>query len=273
VPLIAPFDPWQSRICTCLPKLTLNPYTGCDHNCVYCYAQTYIPRFHTVRPKRDLLKRLEREAPKLNGEIISLSNSSDPYPRVERDVGLTREVLRTLASNCCRIQIITKSTLVARDADVLRGAPATIALTVTTDDDDISRILEPNVPEPSERLKTIETLVKQEIPVIVRMDPIIPCVNNDCEALIEKIASNRDWKRFSQAFPNVAQKLAPLYWRQGERMGGCVMLPRDLRLKILSNVRKVALRCGLQFGVCREGLSELNTAPCDGSWLLPRIAR
>ena len=287
MPLITLFDPWQSNICTCPRKLTLNPYTGCDHNCVYCYAQSYIPRFHLCRPKKNLLKCLSREAAKLKGETISLSNSSDPYPRIEGEVGLTRETLKTLARNWCQIQIITKSTLVARDADILREAPATVALTITTDDDDIAKILEPNAPKPSERLKTVETLVKQGILVSVRIDPIIPFVNSEFNSLVEKIASfgvkhitvstykarNRDWKRFSQALPDVAEKLAPLYWSQGEHIGGCVLLPRGLRQKLLNGIRCAALHYGLQFAVCREGLSELNTATCDGSWQLPVIAR
>jgi DNA repair photolyase len=238
------------------------------------------------RPKKDLLKRLAREAAKLKGETISLSNSSDPYPRIECDAGLTRETIKTLARSCCRIQIITKSTLVARDADILREAPATVALTITSDNDNIARILEPNAPKPSERLKTIETLTRQGIPVSVRIDPIIPYVNSECNLLIENIASfgvkhvtvstykarNRDWKRLVQAWPDVAEKLAPLYWSQGEHAGGCMMLPTGLRFKLLSSVRLAALRCGLQFAVCREGLGDLSTATCDGSWLLPRIA-
>ena len=287
MPVITAFDPWQSSICTCPKKLTLNPYTGCDHNCVYCYAQSYVPRFHLCRPKQNLLKRLAREAAKLKGETISLSNSSDPYPRIERETGLTRETLKALAHSSCRIQIITKSTLVARDADILREAPATVAMTITTDDDDTARILEPNAPKPSERLKAVETIARQGIPVSVRIDPIIPGVNSECNSLMEKIASfgvkhitvstykarNRDWKRFSQALPDVAEKLKPLYWSQGEHVGGCVLLPRDLRLKLLTDIRRAALHHGLQFAVCREGLSELNTATCDGSWQLLGLAR
>ncbi len=285
--LITPFDPWQSGLCTCPKKLTLNPYTGCDHNCIYCYAQTYIPHFHHCRPKENLLKRLERETQELRGETVSLSNSSDPYPRMEHEGRLTRETLKMLARSQCRIQIITKSTLVARDADILKEAPATVALTITTDDDYVSRTLEPNAPSPSERLKIAETLMRQGIPTSVRIDPIIPYVNCKCSGLLKKITSlgvrhvtvstykprNRDWKSFSKALPDAAKKLAPLYWSQGEHSGGCVLLPKYMRFKLLSDVRHEALRLGLQFAVCREGLGELNTVPCDGSWLLPKIAR
>ena len=206
---------------------------------------------------------------------------------MEKEAGLTRETLRSLAHSDCRIQIITKSTLVARDADILREAPATVALTITTDDDNVAKAIEPNAPAPSERLKTVEALVRKGIAVTVRIDPVIPFINDDNAELIGRIADlgvkhvtvstyktrSRDWRRFAAALPTAAEKLKPLYWSQGERANGCVLLPRDFRLKLLSDVRSSALRCGLEFAVCREGLSQLNTAVCDGSWLLPKVAR
>jgi DNA repair photolyase len=287
LPLITGFDPWQSSLCTCPPKLTLNPYTGCDHNCVYCYAQNYIPNFTECRPKKDLLKRLEREAAKLKGETISLSNSSDPYPRMEKEAGLTRECLRILAENDCRIQIITKSALVARDADILKETHTTVAMTITTDNGETAKEMEPNAPTPTERLRTLKILAKKGIAIAVRIDPIIPFVNEDYAELIDTVASlgvkhvtasmykprQRDWQRFAAVMPKVAEKLKPLYWSQGEHANGCVLLPKELRLNLLSNVRHLVLRHGMRFAVCREGLSELNTAACDGSWLLTKFAR
>ena len=60
--ILNPFDPWKSRLCTCPSKLSLNPYTGCPHGCLYCYARSYIPHFSCCRPKADLPRRLDREA-------------------------------------------------------------------------------------------------------------------------------------------------------------------------------------------------------------------
>ena len=285
VPLITRFDPWQSSQCTCPPKLTFNPYTGCSHSCVYCYASSYIPRFADCRPKKDLLKRLEREAAKLKGETVSMSNSSDPYPPMERELGLMRECLQILSRSRCRIQVVTKSTLVARDADLLSEAAATVALTVTTDSDDLAKQLEPQAPSPTERLKTVETLVGKGVPVSVRIDPIIPFVNDTPAKLIAKLAclgvkhvtastykvKRGNWKRFSNAMPELAEKLEPLYFPEGERANSYALLPKDLRLKLLTNVRCMALSNGIKFAVCREGLSQLNTARCDGSWLLPKM--
>jgi DNA repair photolyase len=282
VPLISSFDPWRSSMCTCPPKLTLNPYSGCDHQCVYCYASSYIPSFSDCRPKKDLLQNLKREAAKLKGEIVSISNSSDPYPRVEANAGWTRKCLEILAESNCRIQIITKSNIVVRDDDLLCRTPSTVALTITTDDEDIAKLLEPRAPSPSERLKAAEDLINKDIPVSVRIDPVIPFVNDKPEKLVATIASigvkhitsstykikPDNWHRFSAAMPEAAEKLKLLYFQQGEKIGGNTLLPRDLRLKLMENVRSLAMANGMKFGVCREDLSQLNTAACDGSWLL-----
>jgi len=282
VALISEFDPWHSALCTCPPKLTFNPYTGCDHGCIYCYASSYIPRFSSCRPKKNLIPRLRREAAKLKGEIISIANSSDPYPNREEKTCLTRECLEALAKSNCRIQIVTKSTLVVRDIDLLRKIPSMVSFTITTDNDDTARLLEPQAPHPSERLEAIASLIRNGIPTSARIDPIIPFVNDNTESLIEKLASSGirhvtcstykvrpdNWQRLSKAYPELATKLRPLYFEKGERISGHVYLPKDLRLELMRNVKTCAERNGLEFGTCREGLGFLNTAPCDGSWLI-----
>jgi len=282
VGLLAKFDPWRSRLCTCPPKLTFNPYTGCDHACVYCYASSYIPKFFSCRPKKDLLLRLEREAAKLDGEIISISNSSDPYPTIEAEKRLTRQCLEILSRSNCKIQIITKSNLVVRDIDLLKKFPSMVALTVTMDEDHLSRVLEPHAPPSSERLEAVERLVEEGIPTSVRIDPIIPYVNENPESLMERIASlgvkhvtcstykvkMDNWQRLKLVLPQIAEKLKPLYFEKGERIGGYLYLPKDLRLRLMENLAVMAKKYGLRFGVCREGFSHLNTAQCDGSWLL-----
>jgi len=274
-------------MCTCPPKLTFNPYTGCDHNCVYCYASSYIPQFASCRPKKGLLDRLRREAVKLKGETVSVANSSDPYPRIEATAGLTRRCLEILAENNCQIQIITKSNLVIRDDDILSKTPSTVALTITTLDAEVAKLLEPNAPPPAERLNAAEDLISKGIPVSVRIDPIIPLVNDQPEKLVSTLASigvkhvtsstykvkPDNWRRFSAVMPAVAEKLKPLYFKQGEKIGGNTLLPRDLRFKLLKNIRDLTTANKMKFGVCREDLPRLNTAACDGSWLLNTESR
>jgi DNA repair photolyase len=282
VTLISKFDPWRSPLCICPAKLTLNPYTGCDHACVYCYASSYIPRFFNCRPKKDLVSRLRRECRNLKGEIISMSNSSDPYPNLESKTGLTRQCLEIMSTCNCRIQIITKSSLVTRDIDILKKTASTVSMTITTDNDALAKLLEPNATSPSERLKAVETLIEKGIPTSVRIDPIIPFLNDDPENLIKTLSSlgvkhvtgstykiRRDnWRRFSQALPETAEKLRPLYFSEGEKIGGSVLLPRDLRLRLMRSMSTLAAKYGMKFGTCREDLAFLNTAACDGSWLI-----
>ncbi len=178
--------------------------------------------------------------------------------------------------------MITKSTLITRDTDLLGIVPSTVALTVTTDDENMAKLLEPHAPSPTERLKTVETLTSKAIPVCVRVDPIIPFVNDNPEKLIATVASMGvkhvttstykakpdNWRRLATAMPQVAEKIEPLYFEHGEKIGGYTLLPTDLRLKLLKNIRRLAVENGMKFGVCREGLAQLNTAACDGSWLL-----
>jgi DNA repair photolyase len=286
VPLISIFDPWRSGLCTCPPKLTFNPYTGCDHGCVYCYSSSYIPNFKDCHPKKDLLEMLRREATKLNGETISIANSSDPYPRIEATAGLTRRCLEILGESNCKIQIITKSNIVARDDDLLAKLPATVALTITTIDDGLAKIIEPNAPAPSLRLRAAQDLIKAGVPVSVRIDPIIPTLNEPQE-LISTLAAigvkhvtcstykakADNWMRLSTAMPKLAERIKSLYFVLGERVGGSILMAKDTRFKILKSVRDLAVENGLKFGVCREGLPQLNTAACDGSWLMPKRER
>jgi DNA repair photolyase len=282
VALISKFDPWRSPLCTCPPKLTFNPYTGCDHHCVYCYASSYIPKFFDCRPKKDLISKLEREALKLKGETVSIANSSDPYPNLEEKIGLTRKCLEILSQRNCKVQIITKSNIVIRDIDLLRKLPSMVSLTITTDDDNVAEIIEPNAPPPSKRLQAVEALIAKDIPTSVRIDPVIPFVNDNAECLIKKLASigvkhitastykikQDNWQRFSLAMPKAAEKLKPLYFKKGEKIGRYLYLPMGLRLKIMEKLGHIAKQNGLKFGTCRESLSHLNTAQCDGSWLL-----
>lgn len=267
--------------------MTFNPYTGCDHECVYCYASSYVPNFSKCRQKKRLLQRLQQEARKLKGETISIANSSDPYPGLEAKNELTRGSLKILVNSDCRIQIVTKSDLVVRDKDLLSKVPSTVSLTITTDDVKLARLLEPQAPPPELRLRAAEDLTNKGIPVCVRIDPIIPFINDQPKKLVTTLASigvkhvtsstyklkPDNWRRLSNALPNKAEKLKPLYFKQGDKMGGNRLLPRDFRFKLMKKIRDLVASNGMQFGVCREGLAELNTASCDGSWLLDAYPR
>jgi DNA repair photolyase len=280
--LITPFDPWESKLCTCPKKLTLNPYTGCSHGCLYCYASSYVQDFYHARPKKNLIPQLEKEAIELEGELISIANSSDPYPPTELALGITRKCLQILSKHHCKIQLVTKSSLVTRDIDILKKTPSIVSMTITTEDNKLAKLLEPLAPPPSKRFKAVSKLLQNGIPVSVRIDPLIPIINDDPERLVRKLASigvshvtcstykakHDNWKRVAQAFPMAAKSLSTLYFDKGERKGRTLYLPRSIRKGILEKAKEFVEEEGMRFACCREGFPQLNSATCDGSWLI-----
>jgi DNA repair photolyase len=157
-----------------------------------------------------------------------------------------------------------------------------VSMTITTDDDRVAGLIEPGAPSPSERLEALAFLKRTGVPTSVRVDPVIPLLNDEPESLIRKVASlgiehvtsstlkvtSRNWKTISDAVPDVADRLRPLYFERGQKIGRQFYLPKELRLELLKKVGFLVQKHGMRFGTCREGLTCLNTAACDGSWLL-----
>jgi DNA repair photolyase len=159
-----------------------------------------------------------------------------------------------------------------------------VAVSVTTNNDDVSKKLEPNAPSSSARIKAIETLIQRGIPICVRIDPVIPLLNDNPKDLIETLASlgvkhitsstykvkPDNWKRFSINFPEIAEQLELLYFEKGEKISGYQYLPKEMRFNLMKKVKELTENNDMKFGTCREGLSQLNSATCDGSWLICR---
>lgn len=282
--ILNPFDPWKSRLCTCPSKLSLNPYTGCPHGCLYCYASSYIPNFRTCRPKTDLPRRLAREAARVpQGRLVAMSNSSDPYPPMEEKLCLSRNCLEILRARGLAVQVVTKSCLVARDAQLLAGMRACVAITLTTLDDSISRSLESGASLPGQRLKAMEKLAALGVPVSARIDPIIPGINDaEIDDLVSAVsragalhitsstykARPGGLKRIMNAFPEQGAALQRLF-AGGEMMAGSLYLPSELRMDLMERIAASAEVEGLTFSSCREGSAPAPGINCDGSHLLP----
>jgi len=281
--ILKSFDPWNSPWCTCPAKLSLNPYTGCPHGCLYCYAASYIPRFSECRPKADLLKRLAREIAKVDpGTLVAIANSSDPYPPAEKALGLTRGCLEMLRKGEMRVQMVTKSDLVCRDFDLLAEMRASVSITITTLQNDISRDLEPSAPLPKKRLQTIEHLRRLNIPVSARIDPVIPGINEAeleelviaaCRSGAQHIISSTykarpdSLRRLACSFPFQTDRLKALY-KGGERVGRSIYLPMEMREKLMRRAERAATRQGVTFSTCREGMPPKEAVSCDGSHLI-----
>ncbi|MBK9586506.1 MAG: PA0069 family radical SAM protein [Alphaproteobacteria bacterium] len=171
------------------PGVMLNPYRGCEHGCIYCFARPnheYLGLsagldFESkifVKTDAPALLRKELNAKKWTPQMIALSGVTDCYQPVERKLKLTRQCLEVLAEFKNPVGLITKNHLITRDLDILQdmarwnGAAAYISL--TTLDADLQKIMEPRTSPPKARLRAIETLAKAGIPVGVMTAPIIP---------------------------------------------------------------------------------------------------
>ena len=180
-------------------SLSINPYRGCEHGCVYCYARpshAYIDLspgldFETrIRYKPNAAQLLERElsAPGYRCEPITLGANTDPYQPAEAELGIVRRLLAVCLRRRQPISIITKSALVLRDADLLEEMAALrlaqVFLSVTTLDDELKRRLEPRTASGAARLRAVAHLSGRGVPVGVLVAPVIPMIN---DAEIERI--------------------------------------------------------------------------------------
>jgi DNA repair photolyase len=282
--IIKPFDPWRSPLCTCPKKFSLNPYTGCAHGCIYCYA-TYIPNFYSPRRKKDLIKKVKEDLKKIpEGSIISISNSSDPYQPLEEKYKDFRECLKLFLNYNFKILIITKSDLVLRDIDLLKKLKSAVTITITTLKKEILKKLEPNTPPSEIRFEALKILEENGILTGLRLDPIFPYLTEDeIEEIVKKakevkikhiVASTfkmkfDSLKRFEKAFPKEAKKLMPLYFKEGQKIKNSWYLPKSLREKLIKRVKKICQKYQIPFASCREGFLKFQTSKsCDGSHLI-----
>ena len=168
---------------------SVNPYRGCEHGCIYCYARPthewlgfsagldFESRL-VVKEQAPELLRQELSSPKWTPQTLTLSGVTDAYQPVERRLQLTRRCLEVLVEFRNPVAIVTKSQLVLRDTDLLseltRYQAAAVFLSVTSLDGDLARVLEPRAPQPHARLAAIEGLARAGIPVGVMVAPVIP---------------------------------------------------------------------------------------------------
>jgi DNA repair photolyase len=182
-------------------EASINPYRGCEHGCVYCYARPG-HAFLGLSPGLDFETRLFAKmeaAALLEAELarpgyrcapIAIGTVTDAWQPVERRLRLTRGCLEVLARTRHPVSLVTKSSLVERDLDLLgpmaRDGLACAMVTVTTLDPALSRILEPRAPAPWRRLETIRRLAGAGVPVGVSLAPIVPFVNEpEIEAILD----------------------------------------------------------------------------------------
>ena len=183
---------------------SINPYRGCEHGCVYCYARPshgYLGLsagldFETrlfFKPEAARLLRAELARPGYRPRPIALGSNTDPYQPAERRLQLTRQILEVLAAHGHPLTIVTKSAAVVRDIDILAPMSARrlakVFVSVTTLDRDLARRLEPRASSPQRRLAAIRDLAAAGVKVGVMTAPIIPALtDHEVEALLEAAA-------------------------------------------------------------------------------------
>jgi DNA repair photolyase len=184
---------------------SINPYRGCEHGCIYCFARpthAYLGLspgldFETkllVKPEAAKLLEAELRKPSYKPQVIAMGTNTDPYQPIEREWRVTRSILQVLADFKNPVGIVTKSSLIARDIDILAPMAAEglakVFLSVTTLDRKLARAMEPRAATPQKRLETIRVLSAAGIPTGVMTAPIIPALNDDEMESILTAAAN-----------------------------------------------------------------------------------
>src|SRR5215213_9143487 len=183
---------------------TVNPYRGCEHGCIYCFARPYHEYlgyscgldFETkIIAKFDAAELLKRElaSPKWNGEPIVMSAITDIYQPIEHKLGIARQCLQVLAECGQPVSTMTKGALVLRDIDLWQKLGAVnagrVTVTLVTLDDELAKKLEPRAASPMRRLHVLRELVKAKVPVSVNIAPVIPGLTDTAlPAILQAIA-------------------------------------------------------------------------------------
>ena len=205
---------------------SINPYRGCEHGCVYCYARPS-HAFLNLSPGLDFETRLiarpgiaevlatELRRPAYRAQTIAIGTNTDPYQPVERGHGTMRQLLGVLSDFHHPVWITTRGTLIERDIDLIapmaaRGLAA-VSVSVTTLDEGLARKMEPRAPAPKRRLAMIRALSAAGIPVRIQISPLIPALtDHELEAVMQ--AGHDAGARFANSIPlRLPQEVSQLF--------------------------------------------------------------
>ncbi len=184
---------------------SINPYRGCEHGCIYCYARPthaylglspgldFESKLFAKPQAAELLER-ELAAPNYSPRTIAIGTNTDPYQPIEKQYQIMRRILEVLDRFGHPVGIVTKSALVLRDLDILarmaRRNLAKVALSVTTLDPKLARVMEPRAATPPRRLEALRQLTEAGVPTSVLVAPIIPAINDaEIERILEAAAA------------------------------------------------------------------------------------
>lgn len=227
-------------------ETSINPYRGCEHGCIYCYARPtheYLGfsagiDFETrivVKEDAPELLREELMSPRWTPKLIAISGVTDPYQPIERKLQLTRRCLAVLAEFRNPVAIITKNHLVTRDIDILRELAqhnaAAVSVSITTLDEKLARVMEPRTSTPQLRLNAIEQLAAAGIPAGVMVAPVVPAITDHEMPAILKAAHDAGARSAGFVILRLPWAVAPLFERWLEEQ-----FP-DRKEKVLNRIR------------------------------------
>lgn len=203
-----------------------NPYQGCEHGCLYCYARPtheywgYDPAHDfesVIMAKKNAAELLEQEFRKEKYEprTIMLSGNTDCYQPIEQKLGITRKMLDVFERYRHPVSIITKNSLILRDLDILirlnRNGLVSVALSITTLNEETRRSMEPRTASVQRRLDTLSRLTEAGIPVFVLMAPVIPFINSDEIFQVAEESSKRGALGFSYQVVRLNGPVEPIF--------------------------------------------------------------
>lgn len=205
---------------------SINPYQGCEHGCIYCYARpshSYLDLspgldfetqiFYKPNAVERLVAEWSRDA--YQCEPITIGANTDPYQPIEKTQRITRQLLELFVKHRHPVNVITKGTLILRDIDMLAELASrrlcSVAISLPTLDAGLKRIMEPRVPSAEARLKAMRQLSDRGVPVSVLLAPVIPAINDgEIEAVLEAAAGNGARQAHS-IFLRLPHEVAPLF--------------------------------------------------------------
>ena len=277
---------------------SINPYRGCEHGCIYCFARpshTYLGHsagldFETMLyAKCEAPNLLRNELSKRNYqcEPVAIGVNTDAYQPLEKKLQITRSILKVLLETKHPAYLITKSSLIERDIDLLTEMAkqnlVSACITITTLDRKLARNLEPRATTPSRRLKTLEKLSNAGIPTRVSVSPVIPALNEEELDSIVKAAANAGAQaayaivlrlphELQQLFPQCIGGIVVVIRVAGVRRWRRLLVHRRLRLllllsRALLHLALVLLEILIHVWVCRRYLVFQGSLVCVRGWL------
>ena len=205
---------------------SINPYQGCEHGCVYCYARpshSYLDLspgldfetqiFYKPNAQARLLDQWQK--PAYECKPITIGANTDPYQPAEKSLRITRQLLQLFVEYRHPVNIITKSHLIGRDIDLLstlaKDRLCSVAVSIPTLNAELKRIMEPRVPAASARLKAVRELSQAGVPVSVLVAPVIPAINDsELEAILE-VAANAGITRAHYIFLRLPHEVKDIF--------------------------------------------------------------